>query len=353
MSNIYADVEKRVAECFNLDKETTMEVYDSDIYKFDFTDIHTLNLSCLTDSGFTLIKSYRGKFDTKNNYFTITFIKKRHFFLLYNKVENDRIKIGLDSLGNLFLNKEYDMSGFAVVYGAGYEYDNAYSLKPVDKIPFHPQQSGTKWGYADEHGKFILDAKYDFARFFEDSLAQVSINGRWGIIRKDGCPVTPFKYKSMRSFGSKDYSYIRDENGMMGLIDRSGKEILSPVYDDIGTIYPSTNTGISRLKDKYGVVSTTEEILPPVFDEIRELGPYSRYGNGIPDQLCTVVLGKSHYYIDKWGYMYKLRYNRFFKAYWVVKDSKRHYKEVIKDAGCSCCPEEDKASYSVIPESIN
>ena len=327
MNNIYADTGRYIRECFNLKDKVPAKIYDSNIYKFDFTNDKVLNLSCLTDSGFTLIKSYKGKYDAEKNHFIVTFIKKRYFFILYNLVMNDRVKIGLDSAGYLFLNKEYDMNGFATIYASSYEYDYGCSLIPLNKMPYHPVNLNGKWGYADEHGKIILDAVYSSARLFEDSIAQVAMNGKWGIIRKDGSQITPFTYQSMHPFEKNNFCMMRNHNGLVGFVDHNGKEILAPTYDDIINFRNNIDIGISRIGSKYGIVSSTKEIIPPIFEKVREIGPYSIYGSAVQDQIATVVLGKKHYYVDKEGYMYQLR-RAPFDGYWVKKKSKKHYKEV-------------------------
>ena len=43
-----------------------------------------------------------------------------------------------------------------------------------------------KFGFVDTTGKEVIPCKYDLVRFFSDGLAPVSFNGKWGIVDKKG-----------------------------------------------------------------------------------------------------------------------------------------------------------------------
>ena len=43
-----------------------------------------------------------------------------------------------------------------------------------------------KYGFIDKTGKEVISLKYDFARAFSEGLAAVRLNGRWGFVDKTG-----------------------------------------------------------------------------------------------------------------------------------------------------------------------
>ena len=49
-----------------------------------------------------------------------------------------------------------------------------------------------KWGFIDKFGKEVIPLIYDYAKNFDDGLAQVKKGDKWGFIDKNGKEVTPF-----------------------------------------------------------------------------------------------------------------------------------------------------------------
>ncbi|OPZ92615.1 MAG: KWG Leptospira [Firmicutes bacterium ADurb.Bin419] len=43
-----------------------------------------------------------------------------------------------------------------------------------------------KYGYIDESGNFIIDAKFDDGEEFKEGLAPVKLKEKWGFINKKG-----------------------------------------------------------------------------------------------------------------------------------------------------------------------
>ena len=88
---------------------------------------------------------------------------------------------------------------------------------------------------------------------FVDGLAAVKKNGKWGYIREDGTAVTEFIYDAVYEdpwMGAHLYSvtngYIVVRRGdKYGLIDKRGKTIIEPIYEDITAV---TDKGLFWLK---------------------------------------------------------------------------------------------------------
>ncbi|MEH7112393.1 WG repeat-containing protein [Neobacillus niacini] len=92
---------------------------------------------------------------------------------------------------------------------------------------------GSKWGYINEKGLFVLSPKYERARDFqENGLAIVEVNNLTGIINSDGYFIVKPKYQSISPF-SEGRATVIDSKGFK-VIDESGKEITSKAYSFIG-----------------------------------------------------------------------------------------------------------------------
>lgn len=91
---------------------------------------------------------------------------------------------------------------------------------------------GSKWGYINAKGKFVLPPTFDHARDFQDNgLAIVDNNGQTGVINSDGYYIVKPKYDSIQSF-SEGRAAVIDGQGFK-VIDESGKEITSKPYSFI------------------------------------------------------------------------------------------------------------------------
>jgi hypothetical protein len=108
-----------------------------------------------------------------------------------------------------------------------------------------------KYGYIDTTFNLVIPFKYNFAYFFQDGYARVKLNGKIGLINKNGKEVIPLEFQEMDHL-SKIYSTKKD--GHWGLIDTNGRVLIPFKYD---RIYDYKNgRAIATLNSKYGVVDT-------------------------------------------------------------------------------------------------
>ncbi|MEH7011594.1 WG repeat-containing protein [Neobacillus niacini] len=92
---------------------------------------------------------------------------------------------------------------------------------------------GSKWGYINDKGAFVLPPKYEMARDFqENGLAIVQLNNLTGIINSDGYFIVKPKYDTISPFSEGRATAIDDEG--FKVLDESGKEITSRAYSFIG-----------------------------------------------------------------------------------------------------------------------
>ena len=92
---------------------------------------------------------------------------------------------------------------------------------------------GGRWGYVDDHARFVIEPVYDDASRFKENRALVKFNGKWGVIDICGNVVIPFEYDNV-------YSDLENEhfelcaNGIVYVFTLDGEEVNS--FD-----YPKSN----------------------------------------------------------------------------------------------------------------
>ena len=137
----------------------------------------------------------------------------------------------------------------------------------------HPQMNKTgKWGYVEKRKK-VIPYLYDEAEEFNNGLAKVKINGKYGFINKKGEVVLPLIYDEIEYDEAEKFDNGLAKvkiNGKYGFINIKGEVVLSLIYDEIETI-PVQINGTSRVKlnNKYGLLDLTRKlIVQPIYDEM-------------------------------------------------------------------------------------
>lgn len=170
--------------------------------------------------------------------------------------------------------------------------------------------------------KIIISPKYDLIspgtyQLFEEGLAAVKLNGKWGFITENGIEIIPVKYEDVGSFSSDGFAPVK-LNGKLGFIDKKGHEISPIKYDGVANFFQGVaavelngklgfidKRGLEILPIKYeradfewenkvfivqlqsegqvGMIDiTNKEIIPPKYDRIDPLGKglfkVSKYG---------------------------------------------------------------------------
>jgi hypothetical protein len=144
---------------------------------------------------------------------------------------------------------------------------------------------GNKWGLVNKNGKEIISPKYEGICPFVGGLSAVMVGEKWGIIDKLGKEIIPVKYDGIgvyriirrNIYPPKDVpcddleDLVREGliaikvGDKYGFVDKSGKFVISPKYDDV---MPFVG-GIAAVKrgEKWGFVDKTgKEIVPPTYE---------------------------------------------------------------------------------------
>jgi hypothetical protein len=131
------------------------------------------------------------------------------------------------------------------------------------------EAGGSKWGYINAKGEFVLKPIYDHAGDFQDNgLAIVRLKGLTGVIDVSGYFIVSPKYETIHPF-SEGRATVIDHLGFK-VIDESGKELTSKAYSFIGdykegrALFSITN---EKAKNLYGYLNKRgKEVLPPVYE---------------------------------------------------------------------------------------
>jgi hypothetical protein len=183
----------------------------------------------------------------------------------------------------------------------GYNFDN-------NKPP--KLSSAGSWGLADQNGKIIVDPKYDAIDF--DNIF------KYGVVRvcSGSTPLSKQLINELKDKGYKfDYPVVGVDwyGGKWGLIDKEGKEVLTPKYEYIGQFHEGfaqvTKGGEfiigfgkilvvdilfrhSGYGGKTGFIDITgQETIPCIYDRVEN------FQNG----KARVTLNGRTFYIDKNG----------------------------------------------------
>ncbi|REK77669.1 WG repeat-containing protein [Paenibacillus paeoniae] len=124
---------------------------------------------------------------------------------------------------------------------------------------------------------YRIAPQYDSGAPFEDGLAAVKKDNKWGYIDGAGNPVTSFKYDFAHAYND-GLAVVGVKNGStakFGIIDRTGKELTGLIYDHavvVGKGYAvvrvlgkSSNVWVDG---KAGLVGPKGLITPPIYEEI-------------------------------------------------------------------------------------
>ncbi len=139
-------------------------------------------------------------------------------------------------------------SGGSALYGY---VDKTFTLKiPFtyeDARPFNqglaPVKQNGKWGFIDTAGNLVTEALYDDfmtagSAVFHEGLAAVKKDGLWGYIDTQGKTVIPFSLESVGVF--TDGLSPVGEAGVYGYIDKTGNMPLPATYSDVNPFFSGT-----------------------------------------------------------------------------------------------------------------
>ena len=119
------------------------------------------------------------------------------------------------------------------------------------------------WGFINQRGELVIEARYDDAGPFSQGLAAVNIDGKWGYIDLNGNMVIDPVYKSAWAF-HEGYARVLPFDGPDQFIDRQGTAMPAENWaaaDDF-------SNGMARVKvgNSYGYIDSLGKlVIQPIF----------------------------------------------------------------------------------------
>jgi hypothetical protein len=218
------------------------------------------------------------------------------------KTKGDAKKYGFaDTDRNIIAEPVYDDSRF---------YIGASSANSGFNEGLAPVKKNGKWGYIDLKGKVVIDFLFDDAWCFSEGLAAVKLNEEYGYINNKGKVVIDCNYKSSYDF-HQGVAVVQDDDNKFGFINRNGAWVIKPEYDavDLGRFdYEWTKNNVVRIQkgDLWGAAKVldgkVEIIVKPKYSK---LYPYrdnkAQFVIVHKDKDGNYTLNRTEGYIDEFG----------------------------------------------------
>ena len=146
-----------------------------------------------------------------------------------------------------------------------------------------------KWGFINKKGEEVIPTEYDWVQYFNEGLVVAKKDNKWGVLNKKGEVVVPFKYEGMYYLYKNGWIAVK-LNGKWGYIDGSGKVVIDIKYD----MYNAFNEDVfaMELNGKWGAINKDQETVIPF--------KYDNY-DAFKEGLGGFVLNGKYGYLDKTG----------------------------------------------------
>jgi hypothetical protein len=188
------------------------------------------------------------------------------------KTIGDTIKYGFADINrNIIAEPVYDDSRF---------YIGASSANSSFNEGLAPVKKNGKWGYIDLKGDVVIDFLFDDAWCFSEGLAAVKLNEKYGYINNEGKVEIDCTYVSSYDF-YQGVAVVQDDENKFGFINRNGAWVIKPEYDavELGRFdYEWRKNNVVRIQqgDLWGIAKVldgkVEIIVKPKYSK---LYPYS------------------------------------------------------------------------------
>ena len=107
--------------------------------------------------------------------------------------------------------------------------------------------SGTKSGYIDWSGQFVIKPQFDAALPFSEGLARVKVKDKWGFIDKAGKFVVHPQFELAAAF-SEGLAAVQQKS-QWGFIDKSGRFVIEPRFESGGEF----QSGLAEIQVSRGI----------------------------------------------------------------------------------------------------
>ncbi len=148
----------------------------------------------------------------------------------------------------------YDRSGKEIV-------PVSYESRSVWKEGFLAVEGkDKKIGFYKEDGTILAKPVYESVSDFENGMAIIKANGKYGYIDSTGKEITPI-YQEARLF-EDGLAPVRADN-RWGVIDKSGSYVISPTYAEAGPVFSAGLLAVKNSEDKWGFIDKEGQTVIP------------------------------------------------------------------------------------------
>jgi len=149
-----------------------------------------------------------------------------------------------------------------------------------------------KYGVVNNKGQVIVPFEYDFISEFNQGLAKVEKNKKYGLMDINGNLVIPVMYESLYHCDNSGWPKPVKINGKAGAINRKNQLVIQATYRFLDCFYNGLAVVSDAAGETYGIIDSTGKTVIPV-------GIYqslsSEFNNGL-------ALAKKN---DLWGFINK------------------------------------------------
>lgn len=146
---------------------------------------------------------------------------------------------------------------------------------------FSPQDN--KYGYLDKYGNIVIEPQFSKAEPFSEGLASVEQHDGMGVIDTTGkFIVNPdTKIEKIEPFAEGRATFQMINSNYKGVLDNQGNEIVSPSRHYTYISFYNKGYAIFTVNGLQGVIDTTgKEIIPPMYSDLSDLGDLGDYPKG-------------------------------------------------------------------------
>ena len=267
---------------------------------FEFEDNEKLKISYPIYKNDTILvetKYLHGK--KRRKYWEVYFENESvNIPFIYGRVIKDRVRIGKNTKNQLLMEKFTNNEGWVLFLGDGYELKSKNVFYHYEDYPkMKPFVENGLWGVV-YNGETIVQPKYEITEVFEQKYIKAKINGKWSLLDKEGKVIIPPKYDDISDIDKETKSVfyvVKDEK--IGLVNRQGKEITPIDYDVISE--GEKEVFVLTQGDLRGVLFKQKILMPSIYESI------NGYGLKI-EQYKNMKPGRRYYNAQRDGKKYVL-----------------------------------------------
>lgn len=136
-----------------------------------------------------------------------------------------------------------------------------------------------RYGVIDEKAHEVIATEYDEIKDLGNGIVSFKSDEKWGYMTLDGKVLFPAVYDEVYPFCSvRDRVTMEEEfiakvetNGLLGIVNTHGVELLKPKYSFIDFYCDGVNKILVMLDSKYGMIDafSGKEIIAPIYDELQ------------------------------------------------------------------------------------